>query len=163
MPPSGRGSAIIALVLDVELLLVADAVLALDDEGSLRHGRVDVAPADLDGRELLRGGERVEDRRRAASVRSRMRRLASRSVALSGAATRATGSAWCRMTSAARAGWSALIELTMFSPGMSAAVRTTTRDQSKAGSSSMPSRRACGTVERSVAPYQAPGTTRSSV
>ena len=51
----------------------------------------------------------------------------------------------------------------MLSPGMSLAVRTTTFDQSKSGSSSMPSSRACGSVDRIVAPYQAPGKTRSSV
>ena len=56
-----------------------------------------------------------------------------------------------------------LMELTMFSPGMSAAVMTTTRDQSKSGSSSMPRSRAWASVERIVAPYQAPGKTRSSV
>ena len=50
----------------------------------------------------------------------------------------------------------------MFSPGMSAAVTTTTVVQSKAGSSSSATNRACGSVERIVAPNQAPGTTRSS-
>ena len=54
-------------------------------------------------------------------------------------------------------------EATTFSPGMSAAVTTTTCDQSKAGSRSIPSSRACGSVARTVAPYHAPGTTRSSV
>ena len=56
-----------------------------------------------------------------------------------------------------------LIELTMFSPGMSAAVTTTTFDQSKAGSRSSASKVACASVERIVAPYHAPGTTMSSV
>ena len=42
------------------------------------------------------------------------------------------------------------------------AVTTTTRFQSKASSSSIASRRACGSVERIVAPNQAPGKTRSS-
>ncbi len=54
------------------------------------------------------------------------------------------------------------MRLTTFSPGMSRAVTTTTLDQSKAGSRSMAMRRACASVERMVAPYQAPGKTRSS-
>ncbi len=150
------------LVLDVELLLVADAVLARDDERGLREGSLGVAAADLIGGELLCRVERVEDRRQRLGARL-MRRLASRRVALSGAARSATGSAWWRMMSAARAGMSSWMELTMFSPGISAAVMTTTFDQSKSGSSSSPSRRACASVERMVAPYQAPGNTRSSV
>src|SRR5688500_10532919 len=60
-------------------------------------------------------------------------------------------------------GWSDLIELTMLSPGMSAAVTTMTFDQSKAGSSSSASKVACASVERIVAPYHAPGMTMSSV
>ena len=61
-----------------------------------------------------------------------------------------------------RIGWSSLIELTTLSPGMSAAVTTTTFDQSKPGSRSSASNRACASVERIVAPNQAPGKTRSS-
>ena len=45
---------------------------------------------------------------------------------------------------------------------MSALVTTTTRFQSNASSSSIASRRACGSVERIVAPNHAPGKTRSS-
>src|SRR5215207_9327156 len=60
-------------------------------------------------------------------------------------------------------GWSDLIELTMFSPGVSAALTTMTFDQSKAGSRSSASKVACASLERIVAPYQAPGTTMSSV
>jgi hypothetical protein len=56
-----------------------------------------------------------------------------------------------------------LIALTRFSPGMSAAVTMTTFDQSTSGSGSMATRRARGSVERIVAPYHAPGKTRSSV
>ena len=52
---------------------------------------------------------------------------------------------------------------TTLRPGMSSAVTTATRLQSNPGSSSIASSRACGTVERIVAPYQAPGNTRSSV
>src|SRR4051812_45168604 len=59
-------------------------------------------------------------------------------------------------------GWSSLIRLTTFSPGMSAAVTRTTVDQSKSGSRSRPTKRARGSLERIVAPNQAPGTTRSS-
>jgi hypothetical protein len=55
------------------------------------------------------------------------------------------------------------MRLTTFSPGMSSAVTTTTRRQSNASSRSIDSRRACGSVERIVAPYHAPGNTRSSV
>ena len=51
---------------------------------------------------------------------------------------------------------------TMFRPGMSTDVTTATLDQSNAGSSSIARSRARGTVERIVAPYQAPGNTRSS-
>ena len=77
---------------------------------------------------------------------------------------RASGSAWCWISPpiGTRIGWSALIELTTLSPGMSAAVTTTTDDQSKAGSSSRATNVACASVERIVAPYQAPGKTRSS-
>ena len=101
----------------------------------------------------------------AASVRGRAPACrAARSVARSGAARRASGSAWCWISppTGTRIGWSALIELTMLSPGMSAAVTTTTVDQSKAGSSSRATNVACASVERIVAPYQAPGKTRSS-
>jgi hypothetical protein len=55
-----------------------------------------------------------------------------------------------------------LIALTRFSPGMSAAVATTTFDQSTSGSSSIARSFARGSVDRIVAPYQAPGKTRSS-
>src|SRR5688572_16614742 len=51
----------------------------------------------------------------------------------------------------------------MFSPGISAAVTTTTFDQSKPGSRSRASKVAWASVERIVAPYHAPGTTMSSV
>ena len=89
---------------------------------------------------------------------------AARSVARSGAARRASGSAWCWISPpiGTRIGWSGLIELTMLSPGMSAAVTTTTDDQSKPGSRSSAANVACASVERIVAPYQAPGKTRSS-
>ena len=80
-----------------------------------------------------------------------------------GAATSATGSATCRISSATSAGWSSTIRATTFSPGMSAAVTTTTLDQSNAGSRSIPSSLACGSVARTVRPCHAPGTTRSSV
>ncbi len=74
----------------------------------------------------------------ASSCAAVARWRASRRVALSGAARRASGSAWCWISPpiGTRIGWSLLIELTMLSPGMSAAVTTTTFDQSKAGSSS---------------------------
>ena len=55
-----------------------------------------------------------------------------------------TGSATCRISSATSAGWSSTISATTFSPGMSAAVTTTTLDQSNAGSRSIPSSLACG-------------------
>src|SRR5436190_24188930 len=45
---------------------------------------------------------------------------------------------------------------------MSAAVTRTTADQSKSGSRSRATKRARGSLERIVAPNQAPGTTRSS-
>src|SRR5688572_6369476 len=98
-------------------------------------------------------------------VRGIARRRASRRVALSGAASRARGSAWCWISppTGTRIGWSLLIELTMFSPGMSAAVTTTTFDHSKSGSNSSASKVACASVERMVVPYHAPGTTMSSV
>ena len=99
-----------------------------------------------------------------ASVRSVTRFLASRRVSRSAAARSATGSAWCRISppTGTRIGWSSAMLATTFRPGMSSAVTTATFDQSNDGSSSMASRRACGTVERIVAPYQAPGKTRSS-
>ena len=80
-----------------------------------------------------------------------------------GAATRATGSPTWRISSAARTGWSSFMRWMTFSPGTSVAVSTTTRLQSKVGSRSMPSRRAWGSVARTVLPCQAPGTTKSSV
>ncbi len=99
----------------------------------------------------------------SGSVRRWIASRAARARAGSGAATSATGSATCRISSATSAGWSSASEAITFSPGMSAAVTTTTCDQSNAGSRSMPSRRACASVARTVAPYHAPGTTRSSV
>ena len=119
-PPSGRGDGDHRLVLDVELLLVADAVLALDDEVGLGEARVDVAAADLVRARTVRRGERVEDRLERLRAQADAPLAPRAAVARSGAATSATGSAWWRMTPSARAGWSALIELTMFSPGMSA-------------------------------------------
>jgi hypothetical protein len=76
----------------------------------------------------------------------------------------AQGSAWWRISppTGTSTGWSSWMRLTRFSPGMSALVTTTTRFQSNASSSSIASRRACGSVERIVAPNQAPGKTRSS-
>ncbi len=50
------------LVLDVELLLVADPVLTLDDEAGAGQRGVHIAASDLVGRELLLGREGVEDR-----------------------------------------------------------------------------------------------------
>ena len=55
------------LVLDVELLLVADAILALDDEAGRGERGFDVAAADLVGRELLA--------RRASGSRTGAQRL----------------------------------------------------------------------------------------
>jgi hypothetical protein len=54
------------------------------------------------------------------------------------------------------------MRLTMFSPGMSSAVTRMTLDQSNEGSRSRATKRACASVERIVAPYHAPGKTRSS-
>ena len=51
------------VVLDVELLLVADAVLALEDQVGGGEGSVRVAGRELVGGEDVVGGERVEDRR----------------------------------------------------------------------------------------------------
>ena len=101
----------------------------------------------------------------SGSVRGCTAARAARSVARSGAARRASGSAWWLISppTGTRIGWSSLIELTMLSPGMSAAVTTTTVDQSNAGSRSSATNRACASVERMVAPNQAPGKTRSSV
>jgi hypothetical protein len=107
--------------------------------------------------------QRVE-RRGSRSLTIRAARRAARNVARSGAAISTSGSAWCWISPpiGTRIGWSAWIALTMFSPGMSAAVRTTTFDQSKVGSTSSATKVACASVERIVAPYQAPGKTRSS-
>ena len=94
----------------------------------------------------------------SGSVRSRMWSRAACARARVGAATRATGSPTWRISSAARTGWSSFMRWMTFSPGTSAAVSTTTRLQSKAGSRSIPSRRACGSVARTVLPCHAPGT-----
>src|SRR5256885_1817783 len=61
-----------------------------------------------------------------------------------------------------RIGWSSLIRETTFGPGISVAVTTATLLQSNAGSRSIARSRACGSVERTVAPNHAPGKTRSS-
>ena len=65
--------------------------------------------------------------------------FAARSVARSGAAMSAHGSAWCWISppTGTSTGWSSWIRLTRFSPGMSSAVTTTTRFQSNASSSSI--------------------------
>ncbi len=155
------------VVLDVQLLLVADPVLALEDRGRRRRTPPSGSPrTDLVGREdVLRARA---DRRRPAAVRSaRSGRAGAARAAWPGpappgapVARRGAGS---RPPSGTRIGWSALIELTTLSPGMSAAVTTTTFDQSNAGSRSSATNRACASVERIVAPNQAPGKTRSSV
>ena len=164
-PPPSVGHGDHRVVLDVELLLVADAVLALDDEVGGGERRVDVRRASMryaanawsDASGSKAGGSGV--------VRGRARRRASRSVAgrVRRGAPAARRGAGSPRRSGTRIGWSALIELTMFSPGMSAAVTTTTFDQSKPGSRSRATKVACASVERIVAPYQAPGTTMSSV
>ena len=98
-------------------------------------------------------------------MRSVTRRFASRSVSRSGAAISATGSAWWRISppTGTRIGWSAAMLATTLVPGMSSAVTTTTRSHGNAGSSSIASSVAWASVERIVAPYQAPGNTMSSV
>src|SRR5438093_3456319 len=100
-----------------------------------------------------------------ASVTSFIRPLSWRSVSRSGAASSATGSAWCRISppTGTSSGWSSLIRLTTLSPGISAAVARTTFDQSTSGSGSIASSFARASVERIVMPYHAPGKTRSSV
>ena len=153
------------VVLDVQLLLVADPVLALDDEVRGRRGRPPRPPVSM--RYSAKVWSLASGSKTGASrvVRGVARCRASRSVARSGAARSASGSAWCWISppSGTRIGWSLLMLLTMFSPGMSAAVTTTTLVQSKAGSRSSASKVAWASVERIVAPYQAPGTTMSSV
>ena len=158
-PPSPVGHRDHRVVLDVELLLVADAVLALEDEVGRREGRVRVADGHLVGGELTWSDATGSKTGGSGSVRTVIACRAARSVARSGAARSASGSAWCWISPpiGTRIGWSSLIELTMLSPGMSAAVTTMTVDQSKAGSRSSATNRACASVERIVAPNQAPG------
>ena len=153
------------VVLDVQLLLVADAVLALEDRGrrprTRRPGRRWPArtrrtrgPTSSGSKTAGSGSVRGVHGGRAPPGASpdRARR--------GGPAARRGG--WISPPTGTRIGWSSLIELTMLSPGMSAAVTTTTVDQSKAGSRSSATNRACASVERMVAPNQAPGKTRSS-
>ena len=156
-PPSSRRDGDHRVVLDVQLLLVADPVLALEDEVGGGEGRVEVAALDRvrrrrrgrDASGSKTGGERRRPRRRPAGAP----RAASPGPA---AARSASGSAWCWISPpiGTRIGWSSLIELTMFSPGMSAAVTTTTFDQSKAGSSSSASKRGVrvGRADRRAVP-----------
>src|SRR2546430_1353295 len=95
----------------------------------------------------------------------RMCRTAASSTPRSAAASRRIGSSLCLISPpfGARTGWSSRISWTTLSPGMSSAVTTTTRLQSKAGSRVIERRRPLGTVDRTVFPYQAPGIARSSV
>ena len=152
------------VVLDVELLLVADPVLALEDEVGRRERGVGVARRRA--RRRRTGARRRAGRRPPGASRFAGARRGGPPGAWPGRARRARPAArrgaGSRPRPATRIGWSALIELTMLSPGMSAAVTTTTLDQSNAGSRSSATNRACASVERIVAPYQAPGKTRSS-
>ena len=77
---------------------------------------------------------------------------------------RRAGAAWMARTSSFESvDWRRLICTAGAQQGLSLAVSTTTRDQSNAGSRSMPRRRAWAIVERIVCPYHAPGKTMSSV
>ena len=112
-PPSSRGHGDHRVVLDVQLLLVADAVRPLEDEVGRGEARLEVARCDLVvGEDVVRTRA---DRRPAASGSVRTctaSRAAARSVARSGAARRASGSAWWRISPpiGTRIGWSSLIE-----------------------------------------------------
>ena len=77
---------------------MADPVVALDDQVGLGEAGLDVALADLVVRRrrwVEASGSKTGG---SGSVRRRMRRLASRSVSRSGAASSATGSAWWRIS-----------------------------------------------------------------
>ena len=115
------------LVLDVQLLLVADPVRALDDQvggGERRPRHHRCRPRSGRTRGPTRAGRRPAAAARSAGARHAR---AARSVSRSGAARRATGSAWWRISSVTSTGWSDWMAAMTFSPGMSAAVTTTTR------------------------------------
>ena len=132
------------VVLDVELLLVADPVLALEDQvgGGERRRRGRPRPA-RSAAKLVLGDERVEDGGQRLGDRGRGPARGAQRRPVRAPRCSASGSAWCWISppTGTRIGWSALIELTTLSPGMSAAVTTTTVDQSNAGSSSSAAKR----------------------
>ena len=126
MPPSGRGTAIIALFSMYSCSWWPTRYVPSITSSASREAGARCRPSTA-GSGRTPASPRA-DRRPAGSgsVRSVMRFLASRSVSRSGAASSATGSAWWRITSSARIGWSSLIRLTTLSPGRSFAVSTTT-------------------------------------
>jgi hypothetical protein len=97
-------------------------------------------------------------------IRGVIAAAAARASARVGAATSASASSLCitRPPIGASAGWSSSISRIEFLPQMSADVTTVTCDQSNAGSRSKPSSTPCATCERTVAPCQASGASRSS-
>ena len=153
------------VVLDVQLLLVADAVVAsMTWSPSAVERRVDVALEQLVVGEHDRCVEGVEDGRQGLRAeRDPLPRLP-QGLAIRGGQQRDRLRLVLDLAppTGTRIGWSSAMLATTLRPGMSTEVTTATFDQSKAGSSSIASSRAWGTVERIVAPYQAPGKTRSS-
>ena len=87
------------VVLDVELLLVADPVLALEDDVGLGEARLEVAPADLVlGEHVIRGLDGSKTGGRGSVTRRIAAPAGGGSSPGPGAARRATGSAWWRIS-----------------------------------------------------------------
>ena len=135
MPPSGRGTAIMAWFSMYSCSWWPTRYSPSMTSSARARAGFDVALGEREMGELLR--RQRADRRppAAAQCADGCARLASRSVSRSGAASSATGSAWCRISSTDEHRLVVRDEAdTTLSPGMSLAVRTTTLDQSKSGS-----------------------------
>ena len=158
-----RGHGDHRVVLDVQLLLVADAVLALDDEVGAGEA-ASTSPRATSYWAKTELGLEGSKTGRSASVRSVTRRLprgASR-----GPARRAAPPARPGGGSRPRPGRGSAGRPDRADDVLARDVvrgHDDDRDQSNAGSSSIAEQRGVRSVERIVAPYQAPGKTRSSV
>ena len=147
-----------AVRLDVEVLLVAGPVLALDDEVGAPEALVDVALRDGDVLEHRGRLRRVEHGFAARGTRCRRRPRAG--APRSSWASSRIGSATWRTSPSARHGWSSVMSDTTLRPGMSRASTMVKPAVSK------PRRRRAmspqGMVERIVRAWSRPGSVRSS-
>ena len=147
IPPSSRGSAIIAL-----FSMYSCSWWPTRYVPSITTSAAASAASTSPAAELVVGEHGVRERagrRRAAAARcaaGHVRARLAQRVPVRRRERGRRGSAWCRISppTGTRIGWSVAMLATTLRPGMSSAVTTTTRSQAKSGSRSMPERAARG-------------------